>query len=258
MWPHYGWGRPLGDDQAGVKWISARPQPFENEKPEQYQPLVSYPGLFLTFARLAEGDGLDSNPLDSERNAAAALQWAHGHGTLGLTTVEDHGRLGASTRGGRGDTVESFADEAWIAHGALTVYEAATAPEGPDMETLRSYDPSYGFFTQEPERAQEWGMQAVANVVQAKVSRHASLALYQRDGGYVQGYDFANLLGAMWLQMFWLLTADKQPRKCRRCRRVIVGRKNKFYCDDKCKNAYNYRTRTKPRREAAHRAAGCH
>ena len=39
-------------------------------------------------------------------------------------------------------------------------------------------------------------MQAEANVVQAKVSRHASLALYQRDGGYVQGYDFVNLLGA--------------------------------------------------------------
>jgi hypothetical protein len=66
-------------------------------------------------------------------------------------------------------------------------------------------------------------MQAEANVVQAKVSRHASLALYQRDGGYVQGYDFVNLLGAMWLQVFWLLTADKQPRKCRRCRRVSSG-----------------------------------
>ena len=79
----------------------------------------------------------------------------------------------------------------------------------------------------------------------------------------------------MWLQMFWLLTADYK-RRCRNweCNRIIAyeqpeqvssglerndrsagyaTRSDRVFCDNKkkCANRYNYLTRTKPRRQAA-------
>lgn len=223
VWPTYGLAGPLGDPSA-PRYVRARPSPLEQEEVELYAPLVDRPGLFLEFARLADDDGLDED-LDSEKNAQAVLKWARSFGVLGLTRAE--GDLKADTRGGAGDTVEAFAREAWHAHGALRIYEAATAPDGPDLEILRSYDASaYGFFSETPARAQEWALRVVASTVQAKVAAGAHPALYAKPrGGYAQGWDFSNLLGAMWLQKFWLLSTDpNQQRRCKWCNRVIAFR----------------------------------
>ena len=60
-------------------------------------------------------------------------------------------------------------------------------------------------------------MTAVAAIVQEKVASSVYPALYLKPGGgYVQGWAFQNLLGALWLQKFWLLSTDPdQQRKCR-------------------------------------------
>jgi hypothetical protein len=106
-----------------------------------YSPLVREPDLFLKFARLADDDGLDqgaAGELDTDKNEAVALRWAHDYGVLGLTPVEENGLRGARTVGGAADTVEAFSREAWTANGCLRLYEAATA-EKLDTHLIASY-----------------------------------------------------------------------------------------------------------------------
>ncbi len=239
-----------------------------------YQPLVKYPDLFLRFAWLADDGNLD-NELDTEKNAAAALEWVETYGVLGLTEVKRQGGVGASTRGGVDDTVSRFAFEVWTANGTLRLYEAAMADGGPDVETIVSFaSPKYrGFITYTPGTARQWALEQMANTVQERVARYCYPALYQQpNGGFVEGYDFTNLLGAVWLQALWLLTSD-DVRRCKNweCNGVIAfeqpeqvdqglkknargryrTRKDKQFCSEKCKNRYVYLTVTKPARQIA-------
>jgi len=236
-----------------------------------YWPLVENPDLFLEFARLADGGGLDNadtvDGLDTDKNASALLGWAREHGVLGLTRVEpDHfGFRGASTLGGKADTVAAFAYEAWRAHDALRLYEAAIAEEL-DVDFIASYMPPRWrtLFTRTPARAQAWALEAVATETQGKVAGNAYPALYGEVGRFVQGWSFTNLLGAMWLQMFWLLTTAEAPARCRQCDNIIAyeqpeqpqgtkkrGRKKEKFCSKQCSDRYVYRTKTRPRRHAA-------
>jgi hypothetical protein len=248
-----------------------------------YWPLVREPELFLKFARLADDGGLDNaatvDGLDTDKNADAALDWTETYGVLGLTpAVEVEGFRGASTRGGKADMVSSFAYEAWLANGCLRLYEAATAEEL-DMELIASYmgDPHLKpFYTRTPTLTREWALNAVARETQRKVAANAYPALYGEVGRFVAGWSFTNLLGAMWLQMFWLLTATEMPRRCRQCHKIIAyeqpeqpmqgtkpndrsggyrTRRDKMFCDKRCRDRYQYRTKTKPRRLAAREAA---
>ena len=116
-----------------------------------YAPLRQEPDLFLRFARLADDDGLDLGvvgELDTEKNAAVALSWAHDYGVLGLTSsVEEDGLRIARTIGGKADTVEAFAREAWTANGCLQLFEAATAETSDEdliasLICLRAREPS--------------------------------------------------------------------------------------------------------------------
>jgi hypothetical protein len=247
-----------------------------------YSPLVREPDLFLKFARLADDGGLDNaatvDGLDTDKNADAALDWAETYGVLGLTPgVEVEGFRGASTRGGKEDTVSSFAYEAWVANGCLRLYEAATAEEL-DVDLIASYmdNPRHkSFYTRTPALTREWALDAVASKTQRKVAGNAYPALYGEVGRFAAGWSFTNLLGAMWLQMFWLLTATEMPRRCRQCHKIIAyeqpeqpmrgtkpndrsggyrTRRDKTFCDKRCRDRYQYRTKTKPRRLAAREA----
>jgi hypothetical protein len=241
-----------------------------------YSPLAREPDLFLRFARLADDDGLDggaAGELDTDKNADVALSWAHVYGVLGLTSVEDDGLRGTSTKGGEADTVEAFVRAVWTANDCLRLYEAATA-EVLDADLIASYMPSHPrAFAGTPASTSAWALDAVASETQLKVAGNAYPALYGEVGSFIQGWDFMNLLGAIWLQMFWLLTASETPRRCRNweCDRIILyeqpeqpmrlvskndrsggyrTRVDKGFCSKKCSNRYNYLTRTKPRRQS--------
>lgn len=245
-----------------------------------YHPLVKEPDLFLQFARLADADGLDGastkEELDTEKNAAVAEEWAHDYGVLGLTLFEKDGQRGASTVGGKKETVAAFAQEAWVANGCLRLYEAATSNElNVDLITSYISSPRWrAFYAYTPSSAREWALNEVATQTQHRVAGNAYPALYGEVGRFVQGWDFVNLLGAMWLQMFWLLTVSDTPRRCKNweCDKIIAyeqpqqpttfagkndrsrgyrTRGDKGFCSKKCSNRYNYLTRTKPRRRTA-------
>jgi hypothetical protein len=245
-----------------------------------YYPLVEKPDLFLKFARLADDGGLDNaataDELDTDKNASVALDWAEEHGTLGLTRADEQRWFrGASTRGGIADTVASFAYDAWRANACLRLCEAATADEI-DMDLIHSYMDPYQIarFARTPANAREWALNIVATETQRMIAGNAYPALYGEMGRFISGWSFSNLLGAMWLQMYWLLTATVEPSRCRNpeCDKIIAyeqpdqstqgvrkndrssgyaTRKDKRFCGRKCRNRYRYLTTTKPRRQAA-------
>ena len=104
------------------------------------------------------------------------------------------------------------------------------------------------------------------------MARYAYPQLYQRETRtFVEGYDFSNLCGALWLQALWLLTAD-DVRKCEypMCNRVIAykqpekplghkkgerkeykTRKDKRFCKNRCvQNNLRMKRRMKQRQAA--------
>jgi hypothetical protein len=215
-----------------------------------------YQHLFLSFARLADDGGLDDE-LNTDRNAQVALDWAHSFGVLGLTFDKRTGQ--GDPRGGSADTVSAFAFEAWTANKTLRLYEAATRGSGVDVETIAAIAPRKyrGIVAATPAAAREGALDQAANSVQFRVARHCYPQLYGRlSRTWVEGYGFANLLGAMWLQMFWLLVTD-DVRRCRACNRMIAyeqpekplaqnrgerkrykTRIDKRFCDGTCRQRY--------------------
>lgn len=226
----------------------------------RYRPL-SRPtaALFLEFARWPETEGMDLKPLGCDKNEAAAMEWAEINGVLGLDssqrfTVFDEASdatqyslgvyaIGSRTRnegnGGLGETVEAFAREAWLANMTLRLYEAATNPEGPDVNTITDYMPDWeanlpsmrGVSTrtlhgESPEHTRGWALRVVEEVVENR-TRGRVWPIPVRDlggrlygyAGHKQGWAFDSLLGAMWLQMLWLMLG--QGRRCEWCRKLL-------------------------------------
>jgi hypothetical protein len=71
-----------------------------------------------------------------------------------------------------------------------------------------------------------------------------------------------NLLGAMYLQFYWLITSAGDLSRCKYCERIISyapaipesegrkPRKDKEFCDSRCRQNYHYHNRIKPTRKA--------
>jgi hypothetical protein len=221
----YGWG-PGGKEGA---W-------------DVYWPLVSYPGLFLKFARLAESMDVRTPPKsksegdyvitvsphpypDTDNNTEIARGWAEDYGVLGLTRRE--GSM-ADPRGGEGDTVEAFCEEARWAHDALSLYEAATGPwHAVDPDLIEALAPEEwqvdATLGDVGPLVRERALSYVRQIVESKVGEHCAPALHKDGDLIVQGWSFDSLLGAMWLQMMWLMTSKDAPRRCAGpgCNRII-------------------------------------
>lgn len=231
------------EDEAG-KWFTDRRKP-------SYKPLSrQYAALFLEFARWPEEHSMDMKPLASSKNEAAAVAWAESYGLLGLTppgfevwsgandVIKHHlgmrGTIRRRTRndakGGLEDSVEAFAREAWIANTALRLYEAATKPEGPDMEVLEIFMPDRSgmdmpsirdLYSRKPKSAQDWSLRIVSEIVEGKM-RGRVWPIPVRDGvsaGHSRGWAFDSLLGAMWLQMSWLMSG--KAKRCEWCGELL-------------------------------------
>ncbi|MGI8541484.1 MAG: hypothetical protein ACR2N0_17205 [Rubrobacteraceae bacterium] len=242
---------------------------------------------------------MDRKPLGSEKNAATARVWAEIHGVLGLDSSEPltprseapyavmH-LLGtytvrARTRnegwGGLKETVEAFAEEAWLANMALRLFEAATNPEASGMAAIVGYMPDseiMGRHGKTPENASKWALDVVEEIVEDRI-RGRVWTIPARDhdaqGGYIghkQGWAFDSLLGAMWLQMMWLMLA---ARRCGWCGALLdmdseqapdstadalpgdkrKSRSDKRFCDNNghCRGLWNYHRGTGESSKAA-------
>lgn len=264
-----------------ARWLSGAEKPRRNEIRE-YQPPQYRGGLFIDFACLADDEGLDgaaTEPdLDTDGNKAVALRWAHRWGVLGLTQNKDGYN---SVRGGKADTVARFAKEAWEANAVLRLYEAATREAGPDREAVAKLLEGADFgkqrvsiWTSTAEAAKEKALMLCADITQEKVARYCYPALFRKsnENHFTQGFGCVNLLGAIWMGMFWILW-DDQTRRCKNpeCNRMIpyrptpprlgnernhrgegyATRSDRVYCGDSCANRHYYLTKTRVRRRAA-------
>jgi len=211
------------------------------------RPLVDNPDLFLKFARLKLeipepilwSESLTGRPpvlgeydystLETESNSKVALDWAKGNGVLGLTPGRPprHGgepfRRGGSPMGGAEDTVWRFVVESYAAGWTLRLYEAATDPEGVDVDAIRELTGLTPFGGESPQFARSQALDVVARTVESMVTGRCHPVLRRKEDGIAQGWGFRDLLGAMWLQMMWLVSADSR-RRCQRpgCNRAVA------------------------------------
>lgn len=159
------------------------------------------------------------------------------------------------------ESVENFAYEAWEAFVVLRLYEALTDPGGLDLDAIRSFMPARPQFgwghqddkltyrvswtTREREgselwRAEMWAQGVVEHTVQRKIELQCYPTLHEENGVYKQGWGFKSLLGAMWLQMMWLMLS--KPRHCLWCKNALPAkaRSDKKFCDADCRWNWNY------------------
>jgi hypothetical protein len=299
--------RSYPDDPEFAREIAARRFRVyrDNNVKERYAPL-NYPDIFLLFAGLA-----DEGPITRE----VMKGWVEQYGVLGLQrTAQGRG----DPRGGKTESLSNFARHAHDAHFVLRLYEAATKPDGPNVEYLRHVIappvlpedvPTPRVLEGEidgqkialindseltprrlqmaaqkmrartsPKQLKEIALDYVARTVQNHVSTECYPLLYMRkDGSLLQGWGFESLLGAMYVQLMWLITAaGEEVRWCLWCQKVIdfeqpeqprdpwipndrsrgyKTRRDIKFCDNegKCRSAYNYHNVQKPRKQAEKR-----
>lgn len=290
--------------EQGLRYVEALSKPGQGGayfyKPLS-RPTAS---LFLEFARWPDEYGMDRQPLDSDKNVEAVKEWLPGRGVLGIPRpdldsevwgssqdvlrgfIGGYGagvRLSRGThndgRGGIEESVERFAVEAWKANMVLRLYEAAARSTGPDMDAIvdlmpdRKHGLGDGHYLpsvrdihgKTPETARSWALEVVEEFVEDEIrGRCWPIPVRRDDGSHGQGWAFDSLLGAMWVQMLWLMLG--QARRCDWCGRVIdvdseqdlrptehtndagkTGRRkppdHKRFCDDtggRCRSNWNY------------------
>lgn len=239
-----------------------------------YAPLHN-PDLVVDLALMAD------NPITPE----AVLVWARQYGLMGFPeddVVQRHGRLRYAGYGRR-DDVDRFAQAAIEIGKCLRIYEALTTDTSVETlkEIVEELEPPAELLPIKallPPQQQEGSerpylFHAVGRTVSMRLREHCypKLMTYTR-GGAVSGefalsWGFKGLIGALWLQMAWLLEAEgERIRRCKLpdCLRVIhfepgisahdVGsiqarargkyktRRDREFCKDRaCKQKYHYR-----------------
>jgi hypothetical protein len=265
-----------------------------------YRPLADRPGLFHEFAMVGR-ERFKEGPDETFGATTAAIEWARKHGVLGLSPPprpyrKPAGGMALSKVGDPGDvilgfgqgdhyrdSVPAFVREAWTAGMAWKFYEAALKGDEDEVSKLdhqfaaHVFGDEYGGTMFEDglprglspkDEVHAWGMNAAAEITQGRVSAWCSPTFYHRDGRLRRGWGFRNLAGAMWLQFYWLLTADEdgghrcENPDCPDKNPVLYrepGKRGKHprYCPNpdggqsRCRMRANYLNNTKPKRRKA-------
>ena len=217
--------------------------------------------LFLRFAEWPKKYDMDYDAAaaESKKNQEATLRWTRTYGVLGLNppdftvlgtstaAVEDYlGRPGSDGSAGRGwqndalggypnESVARFVAEALEACMVKQLYEAATARPKPDHEAIvalmssqpEGWGPKLGMSsTREShgdtsDRAHDWALTVVEETVQRKLQKHSHLTLTVSKGSYQEGRAFHSLLGAMWMQMLYLMCGSARVCELPGCTRIL-------------------------------------
>jgi hypothetical protein len=240
-------------DEILAKW----PQQEESHWWSHY-PITEAPDLFLELAALHEASDFPE----------AALAFSHKHGLPGgngffepaVSSDNNPERISLST----------FQEETFFAWFVLRVYEAAL---NRDERRLRMADRGLREYFQlnddgvsdvnEEQNANSALMQ-VAFIAQKVVQKRCYMipsfteeigSLETLTNGIRSSWEFDNLLGAAYLQMWWLMSSGGDVTRCEYCRRIMSltrphpnGRKrrrDKRFCSDSCRQAH-HRSKKRP------------
>jgi hypothetical protein len=237
--------------------------------------------LFLRFAHWVENPGMDKELDTERNARAAEMWVNHygvlGLNEPDMTIiglVNSHrvtaDYLGMPWRGGsvyRGrrntahggrphESVENFAFEAWEAHIVWRLYESMRSHEVVDVPSVSRFMSTFEHgepeltgrswverdsFSSDPELAHSWALAIVEDAVNRKIEYYCYPIVQGTLGFYEPSWGFKSLLGAVWLQMMFLMRTDRQ---CRHCGRPIdPGRRSHAkFCDNggKCRANYAY------------------
>jgi len=258
-------GRDPGQDAHNYAPLRAPELVLDNN----YAPL-SVPELVVELANLAD------NTIMPE----VVLDWAQTYGLLASSREEDvlerPGLMSQERISGYGcrESVSGFTRAAAEIRTCLRIYEALRRDEDLDLEKLSSEVsplPADAMRPWEREQCHEqaWLFGVLGRMIQTRLHQHCypQFNIYTR-GGYPTGrfvlsWGFHSLLGAIWLQMAWLLENEDSVTFCRLpdCRRVITfepgepsyeisnpgrgtykTRSDRVFCRDRaCKQKYHYR-----------------
>jgi hypothetical protein len=222
--------------------------------------------LVVEFAELA----------DRPTTPEAIVEWAEIYGLLGFPDTDvvsvDAGFMIFNVKGqGRRDSVTRFATAVREVSACLRLYEVATAPEM-DPSVVEIYAECLPLKARRPwehsanQQDRRRVLRMVGRTVQTRVVEgcHPQLQLTSA-GTFTFGWGFRNLLGAIWLQMAWLLATGEDAPRCRLldCDRIITfepseapiepglkknargkykTRSDRVFCKDRpCKQKYHYR-----------------
>ena len=219
------------DDVGNGQWVEKyRVRDPQKDLLRSYLPLRK-PELVVDLARLA----------DRAITPQAMVGWASEYGLLASSREEDTfgriGLLGPERFTGHAcrESVAGFAKAAGEIRTCVRIYEALSGSEDFDLEKLSS---EVGALPEDAMRPGErkqgheraWLFGVLGRMTQMRLQEHCypQFNTYVR-GGYPTGrfslsWGFYNLIGAIWLQMAWLLEDDDNVRFCRLpdCRRVIT------------------------------------
>jgi hypothetical protein len=288
------------EDMLGDPYLEV---PEDARVHREYKPLVDEPDLFLRFARLPlPSTDITTDRAVTQTFHGFHSDWLFKYGLLGLqqgTPVplslwdSEFGPMAPrhSDKGGSEDSLGAFAAEVMHANWLLVLYEAALSKDAETLEeaifshpyvTLFYSDISDGFWELSKTKAQVVGgtradllADAALTLVTFQVGLYLDACAYPRPTVEVTARKLVgpdslntsleprNLLGAMYLQFYWLITSARELSRCKYCNRLIShgpptpgsGRKRKIYsnkqfCSDGCRQEYHYHNRTKPKRNA--------
>jgi hypothetical protein len=225
-----------------------RPKYEDDSRWSIYQPLDDTPDLFLRFAQL----------YNQERTAETALAWIRQYGSL---ETEHPGNPEPIE-----ETLGLFFQEVDRAAGTLAMYESVLNHDSDAAEqvTCHTFRP-----LTEPYLEEFWEGPKVSNdipgylglalitasfEVSKMVERFVRLSLSVSPGvpspSRVHAYyGFYSLLGAMYLQMFWVMESSGTVTRCQYCGKAIFlsrpnpgGRKRRTdrrFCNDACRQAHH-------------------
>jgi hypothetical protein len=206
-----------------------------------YDPLEDAPDLFLKFAALDKEHDFEEE----------ALAFSHKYGLPGGSSIKP---------GGRPDKVKvsEFRNEAERARSILEVYEAALNCDETFgrrlLLNLNERNNAPGEYLGDDSWMsvlRAWGFFQIVKVVgTVETLCRQGIRMYGDDLSSVVGtWQYDNLLGAMYLQMYWLMTSGGDVTRCEYCRRIISlarshpeGRKrrrDRKFCDDACRQAHH-------------------
>ncbi len=233
------------------------PPPYsgvEDDYWRDYGPLEETPDLFLKLASLYEEASFEE----------AALAFSYRYGVLGGSSSEAGGRPDRTSL----SVFRKEVKRAWI---ILRMYEAAL---NRDQEAANRLLSEHLAELVGPERLahyteKEFELSNVlvlaASEVSVTVGKLCTPVIFFTEqlafqseldfSGLRRGWLFSNLLGAAYLQMYWLMTSVGELSRCEHCGRIISlsrpspeGRKrrrDRRFCDDACRQAH-HRSKKKP------------
>ena len=234
---------------------------------EVYPPL-GIDDLFVQFANLFGEGPVDVLATETSRRV---LSWIEGYGVLGRYGTYPTPEEGVvQGRFGDRELVFRFVELSVEANRVLRLFGAATEPDGPNVEKLRSLDVE----GHTPEQMKERALNEVDDIIDKHLESETFTRLYRSrdDNKLFRGPGFHSLLGALWLQMSNLRTAPEEDiKRCRWCGDIITfeagepppsdapkgargkhkTHKNRDFCRTKhgvkdwCKNQWNYDRRKK-------------